>query len=241
MKKKILIASVFVLTIFFISRNLIQTAPDPVKINNSMKKDKGENIEKTTLNKNSAKKNELFTQEELNNTAHFIKSMKNEYTKLQFENDFHTLVLQSYHQNNNIAQIFKNIILDNNFALELSKEDQAYARVFAIQGLKEIALKYDKEPLLQTMQELSSYLQNKTVLAKGEQADLEDLLRGYLSISDPINIEENIELHLAKMGFNKDMKNREIYDIYDQTLYFFLVEKLGREKAKELLGKFLDT
>ncbi|KAB8029820.1 hypothetical protein [Fluviispira multicolorata] len=246
MKNRIFLISIIVVFVALILNNL-QNSKQKNTINTSYKEEINQNknqeieISNPKTDKIDQKNMSEFSDQELEEVNTFIKNMKDDYTKLQFDSNFRDKVLNAYGQNKNITKIFKKIILENDFAVRLSAEDQAYARVFAIQGLKEIALNHEKEPLISTIQELSLNLQNKETLEKGEQADLEDLLRGYMSVINIDHFTENIEEHLKEIGFTKKIKNQEILDIYDQSLYFSLADKIGRDKAKELLTKFLDS
>ncbi|KAB8032269.1 hypothetical protein [Fluviispira multicolorata] len=209
-----------------------------------IKEKKEVNIDKPIIIKHTQdipKNENEISEADLKEIKEFVMTMKDNYSKLNFDKDFQEEISKLYERKKLISLIFKNILLDNSFAKKISEEEQAYARVFSIKALKEIALLGDKEPLVSTIQELSIHLQNRDILNNGEKADLEDLLNEYLDINDTKEITENIVEHLKTLGFNKNIKNKEIVGIYDNSFYFYLVGKIGREKAKKLLEKHIDS
>ncbi|KAB8028083.1 hypothetical protein [Fluviispira multicolorata] len=240
MKKKsllitlLLIVILIIFKVFFSEKKMHQDSNISANIKTQAKTKVIYPIKQSNTKKEFSNKKE-FTEEDIIETRDFVNNMKEEYTKLQFDTIFKDKLQKMYNQNNNIAQIFKNIILDNNFAKVISIENQAYARVFAINGLKEIALINNIEPLLNTIQEYSLILQNKEIFSKGEKADLDDLISNYISTIDTSSFIENIEHHLTEINFNNEIKNNEIIKIYKNSVFFSLMEKVGEEKARKLL------
>jgi hypothetical protein len=214
-------------------------------LNNSSSKIHIESKEKRTESilkpKNSLINESMYTKQQILEAQNFISEMKDKYTKLSFDIDFKNKILGLYNKNKSTALLLKNIILDHDFALKLASDDQNYARIFAIRGLKEIAISGNNEPLISTIQDFSRLVQIKNSSSKGELADLDDLLRSYISINDMDKFTENLEKHLVTTGFHKSIKNKEIFDTYDQAFYFSLSSKIGREKAKELLNKYFGS
>lgn len=182
-----------------------------------------------------------YSEENILEIKNFVSKMKEEYTKISFDIDFKSKILEIYNKNKDTALILKKIIIDHDFAINLSNKDQNYARIFATQGLKEIAISGNQEPLISTVQDFSKLLQMKNSSSKGELADLDDLLRAYISINNIAKFTENLENHLITVGFNKSIKNKDVFDIYDQAFYFSLSNKIGREKAKLLLNKYFGS
>lgn len=199
---------------------------------------KGKRSDKIPLTQRMSKSKEKFSDQQILEVQHFISEMKDEYTKLNYDTDFKNKILDLYHKNKDITLILRKTIIDHDFAIRIANEEQNYARIFAIQGLKEIAMTGDTKPLISTIQDFSKLLQIKESSSKGELADLDDLLRSYISIHDMDKFTESLEDHLITAGFNQSIKNKDVYDIYDQAFYFTLSHKIGREKAKELLNKY---
>ena len=206
-------------------------------LNNIKIKNTG-NIITPTQNQNLGTR---YSNQQIIEIQNFISEMKANYTKLNYDVEFKNNILDLYHKNKDTALILKKIIVDHEFALKLANDDQSYARIFAIQGLKEIAISGDKEPLISTIQDFSRLLQIKDSSSKGELADLDDLLRSYISINDIDNFTQNLGEYLATAGFNKSITNKDIYDTYDQAFYFSISSKIGRDKAKEMLNKYFGS
>ncbi|WP_299004065.1 hypothetical protein [uncultured Shewanella sp.] len=140
----------------------------------------------------------------------------------------------------------QNILLDINTTLSDFGEDQALARVYAIKMLEEQARLGDIKPLYdvstQLAEQLNHQIESGIELEKGREYDLESLLN--IAVKQ-VNIEElsdpnNVAALLNQSGFRDDM-SKQIISYYDNAVFFPLLKKYGREKAKIIVAQVIDV
>lgn len=140
----------------------------------------------------------------------------------------------------------QNILLDMDATLRDFGEDQALVRVYAIKMLEEQARLGDIQPLYevstQLAEQLNSQIESGIELEKGREYDLESLLN--IAVKR-VNIEEledpnNVAALLNHSGFRDDM-SKKIISYYDNAVFFPLLKKYGREKAKIIVAQVIDV
>lgn len=140
----------------------------------------------------------------------------------------------------------QNILLDIDATMGDFGEDQGLARVYAIKMLEEQAKLGDIEPLYevstQLAEQLNSQIESGIELKKGREYDLESLLN--IAVKR-VSIEEladsnNVAALLNNSGFRDDM-SKKVISYYDNAIFFPLLKKYGREKAKTIVAQVIDV
>ncbi|MGY3804677.1 hypothetical protein ACWNT8_11470 [Pigmentibacter ruber] len=173
-----------------------------------------------------------------------IKNLKDKYTYINFEKEFKDSFFSMYYSGNQrkIVNIIQEILLDKENAIKIAGDNQAYARVFAIKALKELAIIGNQEPLIDTINKITRNFDEKKLINKGEEADIYDLVSSFISIQNSEELEKNLGFYLTNIGFKGSLKNKELKDIFDQSVFFSLKSKFGREKTTAIMSKyFSDT
>ncbi len=163
----------------------------------------------------------------------FNKQMIEIYTNIHFDKDFVEKFDIIYSKNKNIVNEVTKILLDNDYAKSNFGDEQSYARIFAIKMLEEIAKKYDKDPLINTVKEISIFIENNKINYRGAGNDLEELLFAYIRVNDIDDFSNNIESHLLRLGYyNKDY-SENVRNIYEDAIFFSLKQKYNRKETSE--------
>lgn len=168
----------------------------------------------------------------------FVVKLKKEYTGLNFNKDFKEIFFKMYEKDPKVLEVFQNILIDKEYAKNLLGDDQAYARVFAVKALSEVASKGNADPLINTTKSLTNNFEKKGDIDKGEAADLHDLVTSYVAMQQPKALEKDFGEYLSKLGYSKELKNKKIIGVYDEAVYFPLKSKFGKDKALRIMKTY---
>ncbi|MDQ3233974.1 MAG: hypothetical protein M3Q07_19330 [Pseudobdellovibrionaceae bacterium] len=118
------------------------------------------------------------------------------------------------------------IITDNDFARRELAEDQAEARIMAIEILENAALQGNIAPLQDSIQRLGHILSRQGSINKGLARDLEDMISAYTRI-EAADFFDDSSRYMKVLGCN-----RQLIDHCANGIYFGLLRK---HKKKDVL------
>ncbi|WGL59976.1 hypothetical protein QEJ31_15695 [Pigmentibacter sp. JX0631] len=246
-KKKYVLIFV-ILTIFFVS--LFLNKKDNIAFKHDLKVNQENGLKNYKYVLDISKKKNVSELEKKNSNDELLKEkvevtkminlLKDKYTYITFEKEFKDKFFSVYYSGDqkNIIKVIQDILLDKEMAIKIAGDNQAYARVFAIKSLKELAIIGNQEPIIDTISKITKNYDTKQTINKGEEADLYDLVSAFISIQNSDELESNLGEYLTKIGFSNKLNNKELKDIFDQSVFFSLKLKFGREKTSAIMAKY---
>ena len=168
------------------------------------------------------------------NYIDLVNKIKEIYTNINFDEELIRHIEALYEKDKNFSNLMIDILTDNKLAKELHGDDQSYGRVIAIKGLKIIADKFDKKPLLKTIGLLTEQYSLGKLNYNGSIADLEDLIMSYCEVTEKNDLINNLRSHLENMGFDNFKTDKNLAKLYRKM--FFLNLNKYFENEDELLN-----
>lgn len=139
-------------------------------------------------------------------------------------------ILDELLQNPAVLQLAIPILTDAEFRRKNFAEDQALARVYAINLLRQVADEGDREPLEQATQKLSSKLSTQEQVSPGEWRDLEDLIIHVIEVRNPQTVAQNMAELLSDLSYSVKAK-----EAFENAIYFAFRNILGLKEMDKLL------